>query len=152
METPFHLFFRHFCQWCFYSSSGTVVLKHYGWWKRTFWLVETNYFSFLVKALSVYCKLIFQQILHSGEWNLIFWLVETILFQYLKYPFHWKHFFHLLEIYFKRILHYSHWQRIFCLMKTIFFHSHFFRNYYCNKREANIFKNFFISARGNRFL
>ena len=72
--------------------------------------------------------------------------METILFQYLKYPFHWKQFLHLLEIYFKRILYYSQWQRIFSLLETIFFQSDFFGNHYCNQREANIFKNILISA------
>ena len=54
------------------------------------------------------------------------WLMETILCQYLEYPFHWKRFFHLLEIYFKRIHYYSQWQRISFLAETIFFHSLFF--------------------------
>ena len=70
--------------------------------------------------------------------------METILFIYLKYLFHWKQFFYLLEIYFKRILYYSQWQRIFSLVETIFFHSHFFGNHYCNKREANILKKNFL--------
>ena len=61
------------------------------------------------------------------------------MFIYLKYPFHWKQFFHRLEIYFKRILYYSQWQRIFCLVETIFFHSDNFENHYCNKSGANIF-------------
>ena len=123
VETLFYLVFRYFCQWLLFFLVQ---------WKRIFetnpslQLVETNFLPFLVKAFSVQCKLIFQQILHSGQWRLIFWLVKTILFIYLKYPFHLKQFFHLLAIYFKRILYYSQWQRIFCLVETIFFYSHFF--------------------------
>ena len=84
-------------------------------------------------------NVVLKQILHSGQWKRIFRLVETISFQYLIYPFHWKQFFHLLEIYFKRILYYSQWQRISCLLETIFFHSEFFGNHYCNWKEANNF-------------
>ena len=47
------------------------------------------------------------------------------MWQYFKYPFHWKQFFHVLEIYFKRILYDSQWQRVFFLVETIFFHSYF---------------------------
>ena len=75
------------------------------------------------------------------------WLMETILCQYLKYPFQWKQFFHLLEIYFKRILYYSYWQRIFLLVETIFFHSHFFWKplmqlegvHFCCKKPSSLF-------------
>ena len=84
----------------FSSSSRNVVLKrilHSGQW-------EPIFFTFLVKAFSVQCKIIFQQIFYSGQWKLIFCVVETILFQYLKHTFHWRQFFHLLEIYFKQIL------------------------------------------------
>ena len=59
----------------------------------SFWLVETIFYPFLVKALSVQCTLIFQQILHSGQQKLLFWPAKTILFQYLKNSFHWKQFF-----------------------------------------------------------
>ena len=91
-------------------------------------------------------NVVLKQILHSSQWKRIFRLVETISFQYLIYPFHWKQFFHLLEIYFKRILYYSQWQRISCLLETIFFHSEFFGNHYCNWKEANNFKKNLISA------
>ena len=67
-------------------------------------------------------------------------------FQYLKYLFHWKQFFHLLQIYFRQILHYSQWQRIFCLVETIFFHSRILVG------GQYLTKKFLISARGNRFL
>ena len=105
--------------------------------------METISLTFLVKAFSVYfyCKLIFQQILRSGQSELIFLLVETILFQYLKYPFHWKQFFHLLQMYFKRILHYSQWQWIFCLVGTIFFHSHILETIMAIKGRPIFLKN-----------
>ena len=66
--------------------------------------------------------------------------METISFQYLKYPFHWKLFFYLLEIYFKQILYNSQWWWISCLLETIFFHSDLFGNYYCNWRRVIFFK------------
>ena len=119
----------------FFPSSGNAFLN-------AFWLVEMDvlasentffiYFSdisagdlcryqtFNPVFFSSSGNEILKRILHSGQWKRIFLLVETILFQYLKYPFHWKQFFHLLEIYFKRILYYSQWQRIFCLVETIF--------------------------------
>ena len=81
-----------------------------------------------------------------------FWLVETTLFQYLKYPFHWKQFFHLLQIYFKRILDYSQWQRIFCLVETIFFNSQISEAIIAIRGRPIFKKKFIISARGNRFL
>ena len=56
--------------------------------------------------------------------NTLFWLVETILFQLLKYPFYWKQFFRLMEIYLNPLLRPV--ARIFCLMGTIFFDSYFF--------------------------
>ena len=64
--------------------------------------------------------------------------------QYLTYLFHWKQFFHLLEIYFKQILYYSQWQRIFFLVETIFFHSHFFGNHYRNYRRQYFKKILFL--------
>ena len=97
-----------------------------------------------------------KRILNSGQWKRIFWLVENILFQYLKYPFHWKQFFHLLEIYFKRIIYYRQWQWIFCLVERIFFYSYFFetiiairRGQYLLKKilfllEETVFFNFFF--------
>ena len=78
--------------------------------------------------------------------------METILCQYLKYPFHWKQFFHLLEIYFKRILYYKQWQRIFFLVETIFFHSHFFLESIIASRGSPKFLKHLVSARRNRFL
>ena len=81
--------------------------------------------------------------LHSGQWK--------PFFQYLKYPFHWKQFFHLFEIYFKRILYYSQWQRIFCLVETIFFHSHFLETIIAIRGRPIFKKESLISARGNRF-
>ena len=78
--------------------------------------------------------------------------METILCQYLKYPFHWKWFFHLLEIYFKRILYYSQWQRIFFLKETIFFHSHFFFETIAEIRGRPKFLKHLVSARRNRVL
>ena len=105
-----------------------------------FWLVETlfkiyfsdisasnlcRYYTFMQVFLSSSKNVVLKQILHSGQWKQIFRLVETISFQYFKYPFHWKQFFHLLEIFFKRILYSSQWQRISCLLETIFFHSEF---------------------------
>ena len=78
--------------------------------------------------------------------------METILCQYLKYPFHWKRFFHLLEIYFKRILYYSQWQRIFFLKETIFFHSHFFFETIAEIRGTPKFLKHLVFARRNRVL
>ena len=71
----------------------------------------------------------------SGQWKPF----STNISNMLKYPFHWKEFFHLLEICFRRILYYSQLQIICCLVETIFFHSDFFGNHYCNQREAKIF-------------
>ena len=85
-------------------------------------------------------NVLLKQILHSGQWKWIFRLLKFILFQYLKYPFHWNQFFHLLQIYFKQMLKQSQRQRIFCLVETIFFHSDFFGNHYCNQRDANTYK------------
>ena len=65
--------------------------------------------------------------------------METLLFQYLKYPFHSKQFFYLVEIYFKRILYYRQRQQIFCLVETIFFHSHFLETIIAIRRRP-IFK------------
>ena len=81
------------------------------------------------------------------------WSMETILCQYLEYPFHWKRFFHLVEIYFKRILYYSQWQRISFLVETIFFHSlFFFLETITASRGRPTFLKHLVSARRNRFL
>ena len=117
-----------------------------------FWLVETLiYFSDISASDLCRChtympvffssseNIVLKQILDSGQWKRIYRLVEAISFQYFKYPFHWKQFFHLLEIYFKWILYHSQWHRISCLLETTFFHSNFFQNHYCNWREVNIF-------------
>ena len=116
--------------------------------------METSFSPFLVQAFSVNCKLIFQQIPHSGEWKLIFWLAETI--QYLKYPFHWNQFFHLLEVYFKWILHYSQWQGIFFLFLLdetvflIFFQILIRMEVAFRSSKIAFFKEYFILASGNR--
>ena len=91
-----------------------------------------RYHTIMLDFFSSSKNVVLKQILRPGQWKWIFRLMETILFQYLKYPFHWKQFFHLLEIYFKRILYYSQWQWIFFLLETIFFHSDFFGNHYRN--------------------
>ena len=78
--------------------------------------------------------------------------METILCQYLEYPFHWKRFFYLSEIYFKRILYYSQWQRIFFLVETIFFHSLLFFGNHSASRGSPKFLKHLVSARRNRFL
>ena len=111
-----------------------------------------RYQTFIPVSFSSSGNVVLKRILHSGQWKQIFLLVETILFQRLKYLFHQKQFFHLLEIYFKQILYYSQPQRIFCLVETIFFHSDFFRNHYCDLRKANIFLKNLIFTRGNCFI
>ena len=70
--------------------------------------------------------------------------METILFQLLKYHFHWKQFFHLVEIYFKRILHCGQWQRIFFLLETIFFHSYIFETIIVIRRRPIFLKILFL--------
>ena len=81
------------------------------------------------------------------------WLMPTIFCQYLEYHFHWKWFFHLLEIYFKRIPYYSQWQRIFFLVETIFIHSlFFFLETIIASRGRPKFLKHLVSARRNRFL
>ena len=111
-----------------------------------------RYQTFIPVSFSSSGNVVLKRILHSGQWKQIFLLVETILFQHLKYLFHQKQFFHLLEINFKQILFYSQPQRIFCLVETIFFHSDFFRNHYCDLRKANIFFKNLIFTRGNCFI
>ena len=105
--------------------------------------METNFFPFLVKAFSVYLNLFFNRSFILASRN--------HFFQYLKYPFYWKQFFHLLEIYFKRILYYSQWQHFLFSGNDILSFT-LFRNHYCSKRETYVLKKSFISARGNRFL
>ena len=77
--------------------------------------------------------------------------METFLCQYLKYLFHRKQFFHLLEIYFKRILYCSLWQWIFFIVETIFFHSHFLETIKGITGRQIFLKNL-VSAGRNRFL
>ena len=144
------------CQ-LYFSTQRKRIFKAFWLVETHFCLVETLFLSIFQSFLPVIVfflsskNVVLKRILHSGQWKLIFWIVDTILCQYLKYPFHWKQFFHLLEMSFKRILYYSQWQRIFFLVETIFFHSHFLETIITIRGRRKFLKNL-VSVRRSRFL
>ena len=158
---PFVMYFLHIrASECFFPVSWKCVFET----NPSLWLLKMDFlasgnlffviFQILLAAKAIFFvqpKLIFQQILHFAQWKLIFWLMKIIWFMFLKYPVQWKQFFHLVEIYFKRNLLQPVATDFLFSRNNILLFFFFFRNPYCDKRQANIEKNLSFAS-GNRFL
>ena len=156
-NSPSDSFFSRFC-----------FFFHSGWWKRIFWLVETNFFPHFSDApgsesfLSSVNLLFTKSFILDGETNFLASGNYFVSISQISLPLE-AVFPSRGNEYFERISYDVQWQRIFCLMETIFFHSYLFFKQLLQLEEGQYFKksNFcssgiffneaFIMACGNGF-